>query len=111
MTAHPATEADTQLTIDTFANDFGRWCAYIRFNPPLPGAAEQTPEENLTTQWDTVHEAARGAILDQLVQREQKTYENETQARARLTAAMSSLQLISKNADILGHIHSITLAE
>ncbi|MET3172883.1 UNVERIFIED_ORG: hypothetical protein ABIB52_000711 [Arthrobacter sp. UYCu721] len=99
-----------QLTISTYANGFGRWCADVSFNPPL-SESDDRPEHNLVGQWPAVCMAAREAIIDQLVPREQKTTETEAQVRARLTEALPNLQLLTKNNDGLNLTHSVTLGE
>lgn len=109
-TATAAKPATNELTIQTYANGFGRWCAYVTFNPPLSGSDDR-PAHNLSTQMPVAREAAREAIIKELVLRERTTRETEAQARERITDSLPELQLITKVKDGRGLIVSVTLGE
>lgn len=98
------------VTINTYANGFGKWCADVRFDPPL-SENDDRPEHNLVAQWPAVCMAAREAIIDQLIQREQKTNETVDEARTRITESLPNLQLMAKDNDDLDRTHSVTLGE
>jgi hypothetical protein len=109
-TATSIEPATNELNIKTYANGFGRWCAYVTFNPPLSGSDDR-PAHNLATQWPVAREAAREAIVEELVLRERTTRETEAQARGRITDSLPALQLLAKEKDGLGLIRSVTLGE
>lgn len=110
-TATTAAEPTTNdLSITTYADGFGRWCAYVVFNPPLSGSDDRTAH-NLATQWPAAREAAREAITKELVLRERTTRETEDQARERITDSLPALRLIAKERDGQGLIKSVTLGE
>jgi hypothetical protein len=106
-----STEPTTnELAIRTYANGFGRWCAYVTFNPPLSGFDDR-PAHNLATQWTVARDAAREAIIEELVLRERTTSETEAQARDRITDSLPALHLIAKEKDGMGRTLSVTLGE
>jgi hypothetical protein len=109
-TATSTEPATNELTINTYANGFGRWCAYVTFNPPLSGSDDR-PAHNLATQWPVARDAAREAIVKELVLRERKTRETEAQAQDRITDSLPALHLIAKEKDGQGLIRSVTLGE
>lgn len=110
-TATAAAETATnELAIATYADGFGRWCAYITFNPPLSGADDRAAH-NLSTQMPVARDAARGAIINELVLRERTVRETEDQARERIADSLPVLQLIAKEKDAAGLIRSVTLGE
>lgn len=100
-----------KLTITTGANGFGLWRANITFNPPLSETAQLGPASDLVRQWPAICQAARDAILDELVPREQKTGETEAQTRARLDDALPEMQLIEKKIDGMGLCTSVVFGE
>jgi hypothetical protein len=102
-TAEPTTN---KYGIATYADGFGRWCAYVTFNPPLSGSDDRTAH-NLATQWPV----AREAIVKELVLRERTTRETEAQARERITDSLPELRLIAKEKDGQGLVRSVTLGE
>ncbi|MCB5280464.1 hypothetical protein [Arthrobacter sp. ES1] len=111
ITATAAAEPTTnEFTIRTYANGFGRWCAYVTFNPPLSGTDDRAAH-NMATQMPVARDAAREAIINELVLRERTTRETEDQARARITDSLPDLHLIAKEKDASGLIRSVTLGE
>lgn len=110
-TATAAAETATNnFGLATYADGFGRWCAYVTFNPPLSGSDDRTAH-NLSTQMPVARDAAREAIINELVLRERTTRETEAQARERLTDSLPELRLIAKERDGQGLIKSVTLGE
>lgn len=109
-TAIYAEPTTNELAIKTYADGFGRWCAYVIFNPPLSGTDDR-PAHSLSTQWPAVRDAAREAIVKELVLRERTSHETEAQARDRITESLPVLQLIAKEKDAAGLIRSVTLGE
>lgn len=110
-TATAAAETATNdFGIATYADGFGRWCAYVTFHPPLSGSDERAAH-NLATQMPAARDAARRAITDELVIRERTTRETEDQARARITDSLPELRLIGKVKDAQGLTLSVTLGE
>lgn len=109
MPAAAAAPAATELAITTYANGFGRWFAYVVVSPPLSdsGLSSDAP----TAQWQRVREAAREAVITELVLRERKTTETEAQARARMDEALPALQLIATENDGEGSTSSATFGE
>ena len=108
-TAAPET-ATNNLGIATYADGYGRWCAYVTFHPPLSGSDERAAH-NLATQMPAARDAARVAIINELVVRERTTQETEDQARARITDSLPELRLIAKEKDAQGLVLSVTLGE
>lgn len=109
-TATAAEPTTNEFTIKTYANGFGRWCAYVTFNPPLSGSDDR-PAHNLSTQMPVAREAAREVIIKELVLRERTTRETEAQARERITDSLPELRLIAKEKDGQGLIKSFTFGE
>lgn len=100
-----------KLSITTHANGFGLWRAEITFNPPLSETAQLGPASDLVTQWPAICLAAREAILDELVPREQKTNESLDEVRLRLEGTLPAMQILIKNTDSLGLCTSVTMGE
>jgi hypothetical protein len=106
-TAEPTTN---DFGIATYADGYGRWCAYVTFHPPLSGSDDRAAH-SLATQLPGARDAAREAIVDELVVRERTTRETEEQARTRITDSLPALRLIAKEKDAHGLILSVTLGE
>jgi len=105
-----AETAPNDFGIATYADGYGRWCAYVTFHPPLSGSDERAAH-SLATQMPAARDAAREAIINELVVRERTTHETEAQARERITDSLPDLQLITKVKDGRGLIVSVTLGE
>lgn len=110
-TATEAAETATNnLGIATYADGYGRWCAYVTFHPPLSGADDRAAH-SLATQMPGARDAAREAIINELVLRERTTRETEEQARTRISDSLPDLSLIAKEKDAQGLVLSVTLRE
>src|SRR5699024_6859544 len=97
-------------SISTSADGYGRWRAKVEFSRTL---SESDPREefSLHHHWPTVRLRARKAIVDELVQREQKTGECRGAAQRPLTHGLPNLVVISQDIDSMNCWHGVTLGE
>lgn len=104
------TSLNNQIAIRTYADGFGQWRAEVTLDPPLSDT-EERPEANLAAQWPAVTQAAREAIIEELVQRHQLNHETEAQARSRLTEYLHNVKLLETTGDELGRVCAVTFGE
>lgn len=96
--------------VSTEADGFGLWLATVEFTHAL-SESDPRREFNLQAQLSNIRRAARKAIIDELVAREQKTNESESDARARVSVSLERLHIIDSDVDAMNRWHSITLSE
>ena len=96
--------------VRTEADGFGLWMATVEFTHAL-SESDPRREFNLQAQLSNIRRAARKAIIDELVAREQKTNESESAARARVSISLGRLHIIDSDVDAMNRWHSITLSE
>lgn len=104
------TSLNNRIAIRTYADGFGQWRAAVTLDPPLPDTGER-PEATLAAQWPAVTEAARKAIVEELVQRHQLNHETEAQARVRLTEYLHNVRLLDTVRGDDGRITAVTFGE
>ena len=72
-----------KYTVTTFTDALGIWRARVDFSERLAENAAN-PDYNVLRKMPYIRKIARDAIIRELVEREQKTYETEAQAEQRL---------------------------
>lgn len=96
--------------VSTEADGFGLWLATVEFTHAL-SESDPRREFNLQAQLSNIRRAARKAIIDEIVAREQKMNESESAARARVSISLGRLHIIDSDVDAMNRWHSITLSE
>lgn len=94
----------------TSANGFGLWSAKVVFTHTL-SESDPRREFNIQAQLSNIRRAARKAIINELVAREQTTNETEASARARVGKSLGRLEVTASDVDAMNCWHSITLGE
>ncbi|WP_155838696.1 hypothetical protein [Arthrobacter castelli] len=97
-------------TINTFADGFGRWRALVIFTHSL-SESDLRPEFNLGHRWPRLRARARAMILNDLVDREQKTGESRPDAELRVGQSLPRLVVIAREIDSLNRWHGVTFGE
>lgn len=100
----------SKYTVHTYADPMGLWRAEIRFNN-TKSYSDTRPGFNLYSAISYARKLARKAIIDEITEREQRTYETYEQARARVSNSLPRLHVIRQNIDSLNRWHGITLGE
>ena len=95
----PVIEDRAALIIETFTNGFGDWRARVHFSHTL-SESDTRPEFNLNAQWARIRRAARAAIVHEVAEREQKTWETLAMAERRIRETLGKLDVIDQ------HIHA-----
>ena len=96
--------------VTTFADGYGRWRARIDF-PHTLSENDPRPEYNLHHHWANLRRKARTAIVNELVDREQKTYESRNDAAWRIRQALPNLQVIDQGITSQNTWTSVTFGE
>lgn len=102
--------ASSLSAIRTHADGFGQWRAEVTLDPPLSKTDDRS-EYSLAAQLPAISEAARRALIEELVQRHQLRDETEDQARVRLTNYLHNVKLIAEERDARGNITVLVLGE
>lgn len=97
-------------TITTWANGFGQWRARVEF-PHTLSENDPRPEYNLHHHWANLRRKARTAIINELVQREQKTNETREAAVSRIRQALPNLHVIDQGLTAQNTWTSVTFGE
>lgn len=97
-------------SVNTFADDFGRWRAQVEFSRTL-SESDPRPEFNLGHQLKAIRAKARTAIVSAIADREQKTTETRANAEHRIRTSLPNLVVIKQGIDSMNTWHGVTLGE
>lgn len=103
-------ENNPDLTITTYADSFGRFHARVQFSHTL---SESDPRKafNLGHQWPRLRARARTAVVNALVEREQKTDESHDEARARIRSSLGRLNVTGQDIDPMNRWYGVSFGE
>ena len=100
----------TRNHVNVYADGFGRWHAEVRF-PTTLSESDPRPEYNLGHQWESIRRVARNAIVREITDREQKTWETRNEAARRIRRTLPRLVVIDQDLDAMNRWHGVTLGE
>lgn len=98
------------VKVHSWADGFGRWSAAVEF-PHTLSESDPRPEFNLGHQWPGLRRRARAAIVAELAEREQKTWETYPEAQRRVRASLPRLEVRAQKLDAANRWHGVTFGE
>lgn len=97
-------------SIQTRANGYGQVVAQIVFVHSL-SESDNRPEFNIGARWGNLRKRARRAIVDFIVEREQKTTETRDEARKRISASLGNIEVAASDLDAMNRWWGVSFQE